>query len=1111
MLLVANCGLSLAFGQPLVQAIVPPAGRPVELREVDATPCLPRNSREAPRPAVPAGELRRARAAVPDAEDRGVGPCAPAEFAALSGPALAEAIASATDSCLSALWNYSSDVEAVCAATNVLAVAAALGQEAPGLPTSADRIRRLLLFCQIAFYHEFYEPGLDYDESTESAVRAAVAQIADAAPFRDESDAVRRLRFQWAISVDSTNATHLAIGAVQWMLDRYHAQPALSLDYYERYTVWSLCFTISRQIPNWAGGNPPQSPWYNLLSPAFVDSLASLALDQGYVPEAEYVVNAAVWALGALSRLNPATRAAGHARAGEAFETHFQYSGPWVWSATVLESYYGGTLPDGSAIDFAALRAGTRAHALPNHISFDLDRMRFETAVSAATVMELYDALQEVEGQFFRQCSHLSPVANDRNEVIRLLVYGSRAEYERFQSFLFGLSTNNGGIYIEQTGTLYTYQRQPSESIYTLEELLRHEYTHYLDGRYNITGEFGDPGSLYDGERLTWYQEGLAECMVGGTRTSGVLPRRKLVQLVAHDGTNRMSVADIVASTYDSGFRFYQYAGLFLNYLRAARPDIIVRIHDAISANSASAVDALWAELSSDVALQLGYDAYLQAQIAALPDGLFAEDVPTTPTPAYLPTGNIEAIFQSISNTAGWLGAMHAHDGRYRYSAQVYVGLSGPAENWPVVARQLLDGTVSYWLHDLAPQGPNFTSTVGWYGDIELYPEWSLASGTVAIEGPYRVSSSDLSPPAAPTNLRALVTNGRVELGWDASPSVDLAGYRVEWSLLVDGPYSPVSLLLEPSTTFSVDLPPAGARFVVQAIDAAGNVSQPSNQVTYAGPLLVVNGYFDSSTYYVNAYRAALESDGYAYSYWSVPDQGPPGAAVLGDFADGLVIWSVGYHWGIVPEQLDAPQRAALVGYLQQGGRLLLSGAFTALNLGSTPLFADYLRVQPVGVSANLGRLNGISGTIGEGVDVDFSFIGYTSEIDPIAPATAAWRFDPNSGPGQLWSSGSAVATVDAGYRTVFFAFPFGDVVGEDREPLLARVLDWMIDAPLPCDLDGNGVVGAPDASLLMGCMRGPGVAPQCAPEAIASGDFDLDGDCDLADLAGFQRAFANE
>ncbi len=71
-----------------------------------------------------------------------------------------------------------------------------------------------------------------------------------------------------------------------------------------------------------------------------------------------------------------------------------------------------------------------------------------------------------------------------------MVIYNSPAEYQ-FNRQLYGYETNNGGLYIEGTGTFFTYERTPEESIYSLEELFRHEFTHYLQGRWKLPGLWG--------------------------------------------------------------------------------------------------------------------------------------------------------------------------------------------------------------------------------------------------------------------------------------------------------------------------------------------------------------------------------------------------------------------------------------------------------------------------------------------------------------------------------------------------------------------------------------------------------------------------------------------
>ncbi len=94
------------------------------------------------------------------------------------------------------------------------------------------------------------------------------------------------------------------------------------------------------------------------------------------------------------------------------------------------------------------------------------------------------------------------------------------------------MGTDNGGIYIERGATFYTYQRRvPQDSRLTLEELFRHEYVHYLNGRRAVPGYFGE-GPWYQGDRTTAMDEGTAEFFDGATRDDGVAVRKSLVESV---------------------------------------------------------------------------------------------------------------------------------------------------------------------------------------------------------------------------------------------------------------------------------------------------------------------------------------------------------------------------------------------------------------------------------------------------------------------------------------------------------------------------------------------------------------------------------------------------
>ena len=121
------------------------------------------------------------------------------------------------------------------------------------------------------------------------------------------------------------------------------------------------------------------------------------------------------------------------------------------------------------------------------------------------------------------------PVRHDLNTSLRVNVYHSRDDFVKHAASHFNMPTDNGGMYLEgfpdQTGNqaeFITYQK--GDVIWNLQ----HEYVHYLDGRFNLYGDFCD--SLHDSHsppencakpaplfpHTTWWTEGIAEYIAKG-------------------------------------------------------------------------------------------------------------------------------------------------------------------------------------------------------------------------------------------------------------------------------------------------------------------------------------------------------------------------------------------------------------------------------------------------------------------------------------------------------------------------------------------------------------------------------------------------------------------
>lgn len=115
-------------------------------------------------------------------------------------------------------------------------------------------------------------------------------------------------------------------------------------------------------------------------------------------------------------------------------------------------------------------------------------------------------------------------------------------------------------------------------------------------------------------------------------------------------------------------------------------------------------------------------------------------------------------------------------------------------------------------------------------GDYYLKAIATDTSGhTDSAPGSILVTYTDLTPPAAPSNLKSLVNGGNVALTWQANSEPDLAGYAVYQT--ISGIRIRLTGAIQPATGYNLTgLKDESYIFEVTAIDTNGNESPPSSK-----------------------------------------------------------------------------------------------------------------------------------------------------------------------------------------------------------------------------------------------------------------------------------------
>jgi len=235
------------------------------------------------------------------------------------------------------------------------------------------------------------------------------------------------------------------------------------------------------------------------------------------------------------------------------------------------------------------------------------------TSLDKKVIDSLISEIMMVKRSFHELTGIDTPLENDQNEKLRIIIFSSPQDYRKYQPFLHDLPTSNGGIYIEKNATFYTYQRKPSESRYSLEELTKHEYVHYLTGRYLNHGNWGNT-KFYKESKMPWFEEGIAELLTG-SHLDGLRFRSKLSRMIKTD-EEKLDITKIINSQYSSGFKFYRYSCALISFLNIEKSDsgltYLNEIIQSFVQNDFVYYEKILSKIQSDSSLESRFSKYIK-------------------------------------------------------------------------------------------------------------------------------------------------------------------------------------------------------------------------------------------------------------------------------------------------------------------------------------------------------------------------------------------------------------------------------------------------------------------------------------------------------------------
>lgn len=497
--------------------------------------------------------------------------CDPNAFQSLSGASLVSAVKSADVDCINELFNLTGNTAYYTfRESQMVSVANALRTSAVGYNGSnADSTLQLVLFLRAGYYVQWYNPDVvgSYGQPLKSAIGPALDAFYNNANFGLVNDTHGETLAEYVTLIDSSSENARMLPVVKRLLSSYGNGHN---DYYWMRAAVNNTFTVMfRGHQNADFRTLVQS------DTSIVDSLYSFAnanFSRLGTAQEYMVVNAGretarfLQYTGAVKTLSSSrVRALGDRSSITGWTAPM-----WVGLGDMVDYYDPANCSYYNMCDF---KARVEAVALPiSHTCSPTLKIRAQ----AMTSSELASTCSIVAGQesFFHSklATANTPVANDNNAALEMVVFNSSKDYGTYAGAIFGIDTNNGGMYLEgdpasvgNQARFIAYEAEwvlPSFDIWNL----THEYVHYLDGRFNLHGDFR--ASI--AKKTVWWIEGLAEYMS--------YSYRNLVYTGAQEEAAKGTypISTIFSNDYNSGqTRVYNWGYLAVRYMfEKRRPQV---------------------------------------------------------------------------------------------------------------------------------------------------------------------------------------------------------------------------------------------------------------------------------------------------------------------------------------------------------------------------------------------------------------------------------------------------------------------------------------------------------------------------------------------------------
>ncbi|WP_424641556.1 collagenase [Embleya sp. AB8] len=457
---------------------------------------------------------------------------------------------------------------------NMVTVADALRDSSATYPGSNDTsIGQLVLFLRAGYYvHDNHADAVGaYGPALDTAARGALDAFFASPHSKDVTDANGDTLNEVVTLIDSTHTAGRYAGVVKWLLAGYGAG-------------WPGQMTLAVAHVEWVVENGFKAKndsrgWRAALKadPAILDTWADfITRNDAQLNRLDVVSNVGRFLGYALDipelkdRVRPLLKD---------LINRYPNVGPTA-PITMNLAWYTRQFDKGNCAAYAICDLGDRMLPviLPIQHTCNPNLKIRAQDMSPGQLATTCTSLTNQDAYFHRVIGDKGAIPGDVNTNLEVVVFDDYTQYALYAWAIYNIDVDNGGTYEEGNPTQPGNQARfiaheadwlrPSFQIWNL----NHEYTHYLDGRANMYGDF-DAGQTTP---TIWWVEGIAENISFGYRNE------RNAAAIAAAGLKTYKLSDLFDTVYDqsddpdvNSARVYRWGFLAVRYMmQAHRADV---------------------------------------------------------------------------------------------------------------------------------------------------------------------------------------------------------------------------------------------------------------------------------------------------------------------------------------------------------------------------------------------------------------------------------------------------------------------------------------------------------------------------------------------------------